>query len=204
MGAQRRDGLGHRCRRTTRLNADRSLTRPPRAVSPGAVPQLDTRLADLRKTARSLSRLWGVPRLAAGVTIEFSSRLSRSFGRSLPSRKIVRLNTDLASGRPALLREVFCHELAHVAAFELEGRGAHHHSPTWAALVVKAGYRPTTSLHVPHLRPAPKPARSRFEHTCPVCHSRRIAGRPVRRWRCARCVEVGLAGQFLIRRMGKR
>ncbi|MBM4368019.1 MAG: SprT-like domain-containing protein [Deltaproteobacteria bacterium] len=170
-------------------------------VSPGSVPQRPNPLQKLLGTASSLAQLWGVPGLAAGVTIEFSPRLSRSLGRSLPVRKIVRLHADLASGPQALLREVLCHELAHLVAFQLDGNGVRAHGPIWAALVAKAGYRPRTHLQATSVRSAPNRPRHRYEHACPVCHARRLASRPMRRWRCTRCLEAGLPGRFQIRRI---
>jgi ribosomal protein L37AE/L43A len=69
----------------------------------------------------------------------------------------------------------------------------------------KAGLEPRTCMEWPGARSAQQArgARSgrRYSHTCPVCQSRRVAGRPVRGWRCARCVEAGLLGNLTIRRI---
>jgi len=70
------------------------------------------------------SRAWGLPGLEGRVRIEVSGRLTRSLGRCEPAKGGIRIARWLCEEAPALLPEVLCHELAHVAAFELHARQA--------------------------------------------------------------------------------
>ncbi len=65
--------------------------------------------------------LWHTPDLATRTTIEWSPRLTRSLGRCYPERRLIRLAAFLEESENALLEEVLCHELAHLAACELHG-----------------------------------------------------------------------------------
>jgi hypothetical protein len=54
-------------------------------------------------------------------------------------------------------------------------------------------------------QPKPKPQPSfTYDHWCPVCQSSRQARRPVKAWRCAACVAVGLDGTLEITRRTRR
>ncbi|NLF68864.1 MAG: SprT family zinc-dependent metalloprotease [Candidatus Anammoximicrobium sp.] len=149
-------------------------------------------------------RRWRTSGLAKRLVIEFSPRLRQSLARSLPSRRLIRLNPVLQ--RPqnaALLPEVLCHEAAHVAVFELYGPRCRPHGPEWSRLVTMAGFTPTLHLAIdgepPRADARSSPA-SRYEHRCPVCQMVRSARRPVPAWRCADCVAAGLDGHLLITR----
>lgn len=153
--------------------------------------------------ARRWEEAWGVPGLLDSVTVEFSTRMRVSLGLCRPIQGRIRLAAGLRNGNAHLLEEVFCHELAHVAVHRLHGRRAKPHGPEWKSLLVRAGYEPRVRVQEGDLRlPAtfPKP-RSRWEHRCPVCHARHVAGRPVRQWRCARCREAGLSGKLVITKL---
>jgi predicted SprT family Zn-dependent metalloprotease len=96
---------------------------------------------------------------------------------------------------------VLCHEVAHLAARDLYGHGCQPHGREWVALVRAAGFDPRR--RIPWSAPSPPaqrtaPQRRQYIHRCPVCHLQRIALRPVRRWRCAACVEAGLPGRLEI------
>ena len=145
---------------------------------------------------------WQLPGLETRVRVEWSERLTRSLGRAIPARRIVRLSEALRR-RPQLFKQVLCHEVAHVAAWELARRREDPHGPTWKALVRAAGYDPV--LRVALRKPAAssrakRPPFARWIHRCPVCQFRRVGRRPVPEWRCARCVESGLEGDLLITR----
>jgi predicted SprT family Zn-dependent metalloprotease len=164
---------------------------------------------DLEETIQTWGRKWGVPDLAGLVTVEFSGRLRRSLGRYHPAIGRVRLASFLQEAPREVLEEVLCHELAHVAVRHRLGASARPHGPEWAELVRSAGFEPLTRapaklLHekrVPRrLRPL-KPGSARFEHRCPVCHTTRVAGRPVPSWRCAECLDLGLPGAMVISRL---
>jgi len=75
------------------------------------------------------SALWGLPGLESRVRIEVSGRLTRSLGRCEPAKGEIRIARWLWEEGQELLPEVLCHELAHVAAYELhaaeqEGAGS--------------------------------------------------------------------------------
>ena len=75
--------------------------------------------------------LWSTPDLATRTTIEWSPRLTRSLGRCYPERRLIRLAAFLEESENALLEEVLCHELAHLAARELHGRHIRPHGSEW-------------------------------------------------------------------------
>src|SRR4030095_1654545 len=86
--------------------------------------------------------VWGVPELPFRVRIMFSSRLQSSLGRCAPKAGLIRLNPGLLEGAPEALREVVCHEAAHVATWLLYGRRARAHGREWKDLMSLAGYEP--------------------------------------------------------------
>ena len=101
----------------------------------------------LRSRARQWGELWGVPHLADSVTVEFSPRFRSSLGLCRPVEGRVRLAAHLTNGRPELLEEVLCHELAHVAVYRLHGRSVRLHGPEWKGMVRSAGFEPRVRFH---------------------------------------------------------
>jgi len=168
----------------------------------------------LREKTRQWEEVWGVPGLMDALTIEFSSRFRTSLGLCRPAQGRIRLAVGLldaegpAVGGGSLLEEVLCHELAHVAVHRLHGREAKPHGPEWKRLVREAGFEPRlriqnkevhgTSQGPEGARTLPRP---RWEHRCPVCQARRVAGRPVRQWRCVACRGAGLSGKLVITKL---
>lgn len=159
---------------------------------------------ELHAIAQELASSWSLPELAVTARIEYSTRMTTALGRCIPGRRTVRLNARLRDTAPDLIREVLCHELAHLAVHLRFGAAARPHGPEWCALVEGAGYIPR--------RRAPRvldggrisaPARtvSRFEHRCPVCQAVRIARTSTLRWRCAECVADGLDGGLIVSRV---
>jgi predicted SprT family Zn-dependent metalloprotease len=139
-----------------------------------------------------------VPELHSQITIELSSRMTRSLGRCYPARRLIRLAEGLLKKRD-IFEEALCHELAHIVAFEQNGRIRRPHGPEWKALMRKAGFEPRTRLRWDGAPPTKRRKRRRryiYLHVCPVCHAERTAGRAVRQWRCGACVEVGLDGKL--------
>ena len=152
--------------------------------------------------------LWGLPGLERRVRIRFSQRLTASLGRATPARRSVRLAAALAAGPSDFLAEVLCHELAHIAAWELHGDAIRPHGREWKALMRRAGYRPSTRLTPPPgvALPAPRRRRRRrrylYDHRCERCGWSRTARAVVRRWRCPPCSAAGGEGALAIWRLG--
>lgn len=146
------------------------------------------------------SATWSLPRLVDGIELRYSNRLRTSLGRCSPRSGSIRLHPGLREEGEALLREVVCHEVAHVATWRLYGPGARPHGPEWQALMRAAGYEPRTCADPATLPERFRRARPRFRHRCPRCRIASDAGRPMRRWRCRRCREAGRDGKLQISR----
>lgn len=157
----------------------------------------------LRSQAERWAELWGLPGLTDSVTVEFSRRFRSSLGLCRPTQSRIRLAAHLEKGNGDLLEEVLCHELAHVAVYRLYGRAARPHGPEWKSLVSAAGFKPRARFKRAEGRfpPRSQKARARWEHRCPECGAMRIAGRPVRNWRCGDCYKAGRSGKLIITRI---
>ncbi len=91
---------------------------------------------------------WQVESVSRTVRIEISVRMRSCLGRAMGSRRLVRLNAALlVPGGEILLREVLCHELAHIAVYELHGRRARPHGEEWKNLLRAADYAPRVTVH---------------------------------------------------------
>jgi predicted SprT family Zn-dependent metalloprotease len=156
----------------------------------------------VRRTLGRLGEVWELPGLPREIDVVFSERLQSRLGRATPLTGKVALHIALAGAPRALLREVLCHEAAHVAVFWRHGENRRPHGPEWAKLVREAGYEPRKTLEaaLPGMSSRRVGAR-RYEHLCPVCQVIRVAKRPMARWRCQACVESGLSGSLEIRRL---
>ena len=140
------------------------------------------------------ARKWGVRNLVDFVTVTFSNRMRRSLGRARIRSGLITLNADLLVASRRRQLEVLCHEVAHIATFQLFGAGARPHGPEWRELLSAAGYKPSTRLAGIRFRHYPtktaRPIRLRFH--CPVCHSTYFASRTPSRLYCAECLHAGL------------
>ena len=155
----------------------------------------------LRSKAEGWAHLWGVPGLTESVTVEFSRRFRSSLGQCRPIQGRIRLAAHLEQGNDDLLEEVLCHELAHVAVHRLHGRRVRPHGREWKSLVAAAGFEPRARFDPAAGKFPPRPPRARWEHRCPVCRATRMAGRPVRNWRCGACYSAGRSGKLIITRV---
>jgi SprT protein len=144
---------------------------------------------------------WNVPELPKRVRIVFSSRLQSSLGRCAPRAGLIRLNPGLLDSSPEALREVVCHECAHVATWLLYGRRARAHGAEWKDLMRVAGYEPRVRWPEAIV---PEPVRERrrpsvvYVHTCPVCRAHWVARRTVAAWRCGTCRAAGREGRLTV------
>jgi hypothetical protein len=142
---------------------------------------------------------WGLPGFERNLTILHSKRLTKSLGRCNPATGTITLRADLP---PEQLPYVLCHEAAHIAVFLLFGPRLKPHGPEWSSLVTMAGFTPSAQCpgEQPPLpiRNPPPPTPFRYAHQCLVCQTTRWARRPIRRWRCAECLALGLTGEMKI------
>jgi hypothetical protein len=150
------------------------------------VETMRPQLSELTDALRHWGATWSLAGFEKRVRISFSDRLRTTLGRCASTRGEIRVASFLVTGPAGLLREVLCHEAAHVAAVEL--------------------YGPEPRVRIPaaelgELLREVGSTRGMWEHRCPVCQMRRLAGRPVRQWRCAACTDAGLEGRLLISRM---
>lgn len=147
------------------------------------------------------SAAWDLPELPWRVRIAFSPRLQSSLGRCSPRTGLVRLNPGLLDGAPEALREVVCHEVAHVATWIRHGRRAAAHGREWKELMRLAGYEPRVrwaEAAVPEsVRERRRPAVV-YVHSCPVCRAQWIAKRTVTTWRCGTCRKAGREGRLTV------
>jgi predicted SprT family Zn-dependent metalloprotease len=155
-----------------------------------------------RESVATWLTLWGVPELERHLTISVSTRLRTSLARCFLARSEIRIASFLVAAPEPLVREVLCHEAAHAAVVALHGRRVRPHGVEWRGLMSVAGFEPRARLREDSLALPIRSRRARvlWEHRCPVCQARRLAGRPVKQWRCAACCEVGLPGRLLIQR----
>jgi len=145
--------------------------------------------------------VWGVPDLPSRVRIVFSGRLQSSLGRCSPHAGLIRLNPGLLDGAPEALREVVCHEAAHVASWLAHGRRARAHGAEWKQLMRLAGYEPRVrwaESAVPESVKGRRRPSVIYVHTCPVCRAHWIARRTSNAWRCAACRDAGREGRLTV------
>lgn len=160
--------------------------------------------AEIDESMAHWASLWDIPSLASRVSVEFSSRMTRSLGRCYPERSLIRLSEHLTEAPRSIFLEALCHELAHIAVHELNGGKTGPHGPAWEELMRVAGFEPRTRLRylcseAPIVKRRSQQRRL-YVHHCPVCQMERIARRAVKRWRCSACIEAGLDGKLEIRR----
>ena len=160
-------------------------------------------LAELMPWIERWATVWGTSELPGSLEMTIAPRLRSTLGRCHPATAEIRLNPRLI-GHPELLREVACHEAAHVAVFRLHGRRVRPHGPEWKRLMVLAGYAPRARMPVERLpeelRRAGLP-RAGYMHRCRSCGATRGARRRMRHWYCRRCHDAGRGGSLEIKRI---
>ena len=147
------------------------------------------------------ARTWSMPELPQHTRFETSSRLKTSLGRCQPQSGRVRIHPALLDEPEAMLREVLCHEAAHVAVHLRHGRAASPHGKEWRQLMSDAGYQPRARIHVNGLSESMRAAltpKVLFEHNCGGCGMSRLAQRRMTAWRCRTCWTAGRGGKLTI------
>lgn len=150
--------------------------------------------------------LWHVPDLDSRVTVVRNLRLRTTLARYVVGARTIELGPGFFRLRKRRLA-AFCHEAAHAAVALRFGTTEAPHGPTWAGLVGLVGYPTEPTWSAQRLRAIPKRhavnvsgRRMAYEHRCPVCQFQRLAGRPIRRWRCPECAAMGLPGVLIVTR----
>jgi len=159
--------------------------------------------AELGEWLKKWSQTWSVPDLGTRCAVRFDRRLRRSLGRCRPERLELKLAHWLTTAPEELLREVLCHEAAHVAVHLLHGAGARPHGREWRDLMRAAGFEPRARMPLESL-PAGLRAQTEasmpWQHRCPVCQATRHTRRPMPHWRCRACLAAGRDGRLEIGR----
>jgi predicted SprT family Zn-dependent metalloprotease len=159
-------------------------------------------ILDLKDQARVYLKLWKLPKLANLINISYSARLTKSLGRARVDSRNINLNCKLISTDEALVKEVLCHELAHIAVYEKYGPNRKPHGNEWSSLIKQAGFSPRTHISFefsPQDNSQITPRR--YSHICPICQAERIANRKLKKWRCASCAAAGLESELIIQQV---
>ena len=147
--------------------------------------------------ARNWLDVWTLRELESPVRFKFSTRMFRTVGRCYPSKQLITLAAAVPEMSEYNVRSILCHELAHLAAYELFGRHIKPHGREWQVLMRAAGFPPHVrfdDVEAIALLQARAPKRRRYVHRCPVCAAQRISARRVPAWRCGACYEIGRDG----------
>ena len=159
-------------------------------------------LASLRACAGDAARFWHYD---DDVTIELSSRLSRSVARTYVERGLIRISHAVTQLSVDRARQVLWHEVAHLVVFKRHGRSAQPHGAEWRALLESAGLVPRVrdlcEADPPKAPSSARQQRRRFRHACPACGSVAFAWMPMRRWRCQDCLASGRPGFLRVERL---
>jgi predicted SprT family Zn-dependent metalloprotease len=187
------------------LRAAEPPARPtPQAPTGDAGAALD---AMWNESAPRWSEQWGVPDLRHQVRLELSHRMRSSLGGYHASARVIRIADTLLEAPRHLLHEVLCHEAAHAAVEILHGGRVRSHGREWRELMRRVGLEPRVQVPGAELGGASqRAARKRWvwRHRCPHCRAERIAGRPVRQWRCRPCQAAGGDGKLKVTRLAAR
>jgi predicted SprT family Zn-dependent metalloprotease len=175
------------------------LQRMKRPTSPGSeIPP------GLEPVVAYCADLWGVPALLERVRIVPAPRMTVTLAHAYPATNTIRISSRvLESGSDELIREVLCHELAHLACRMRHGRRVTPHGREWKELMRQTGYEPRARFKHDEALPLVVPARRplAFEHRCPICGWTQLARTTNRRWRCATCVRAGRDGKLIVVRV---
>ena len=170
-----------------------------------------------RERLAKWTHAWGADGLENEVRILWSRRMRVTLGVYAYRQREIRVASFLLDAPDVFLQEVVCHELAHAAIHARTlakansragtGKGTPRSAPhgsDWRRLMREAGFIPRA--RIPHgeldrVLPLSDSKRVMWRHRCPKCHGERLAGRPVKEWRCGRCRFFGIGGRLVIERM---
>ncbi len=145
-----------------------------------------------------LASTWSLPDLPSRIHLAASTRMTRALARAYPATGRISISARaLRHGSEDLLREILCHEAAHIAVFMKHGgRRVRPHGREWQELVRQAGYEPRVRMPAGAGLPAAAVQRRprAYTHHCPVCGWTQVKRTTNRRWRCATCVASGRSG----------
>src|SRR5262245_18580038 len=138
----------------------------------------------MHEACRAWFAAFGMSPLPSPPDVWVNPRLRRALGRCVLATGRIHVRPDVASDRLSRLREVLCHELAHLAVYRLHGDRARPHGPEWRRLMAAAGFSAvalarTCIVRRPMNTRTHTNGHARFEHRCPVCQMVRLARRPV-------------------------
>lgn len=135
--------------------------------------------------------------------VRVNPRLRTTRARYLRTPHVIEVSRSLIQAGRSDIERVLTHELAHVLVTRRHP-GARPHGPEWREVMMQAGLTPFERRRFLEEGPATsakQPGRFHYEHRCPVCQMRRIAKRPVYRWRCTACVGIGLPGLLWVEKV---
>jgi predicted SprT family Zn-dependent metalloprotease len=153
---------------------------------------------DLKPVVSYCADLWGVPALRERVRIIPSPWMAVTLAHAHPARNTISISTRaLESGSDERIREVLCHELAHLASGMGHGRRVHPHGREWQELMRQTGYEPRVRFTRDTTLPLALRARLplAFEHRCRSCGQMHLARTTNRHWRCPACLRAGREGR---------
>lgn len=142
-------------------------------------PRIDAQRRDaLQLELDAWCAAWGVPDLSRRITIDVSGRFVSSLGRAYYRSTSIRLHAQLLEGgRETLLREVLCHEAAHLAAHAIHGERIMPHGREWRAIFAAAGYAPRATVpgeEAALVMPERRPRRRRRRRAGAASRARRL------------------------------
>lgn len=143
-------------------------------------------------------KAWGLNCLEPRITFEFSAKLRVSLGRTDVHARIVKLHPALETTARSKLKEVVCHEVAHICDYHLNGSEVSPHGASWQNLMLAAGYEPRTKITFSGFKTEQPNSQRKYFYRCVVCQSRRISSRRSQHFKCSACAQAGLPGEIVI------
>ncbi|MBJ7259560.1 MAG: SprT-like domain-containing protein [Chthoniobacterales bacterium] len=165
---------------------------PARAFQSGAEETVDS----LGREARGWALRFGLPVLAARVTLRWHAPLRTTAGVARVQNSLILLNPRLLVF-PGELTRTFLHELAHLVAHARHPRRRiAPHGREWLAACVDLGLPGEKRCHALPLA-SPRRVARRFLYHCPHCRREIARVRPFRRAEaCRQCCRAQAHGRY--------